>query len=116
LNYHENRTVTNYLERLKTALTDDDWRVGTAEVVRNRGRHELHVNVTHETAEVADKQNAKTFVGVDVNEDCVGLAAVTESGVEDSVVIEYPDIKKERHEYFTVRGHQTDGETGSVSS
>jgi len=88
---------------VKTALTNDDWRVGTAEVVRKHDRHELHVNVTHETAEVADKEHAKTFIGADVNEDCVGLSAVTESGVEDSVVIEYPDIKKERHEYFTVR-------------
>ena len=93
----------HYIERLKTALTSDDWRVGTAEVVRTRNRHELHVNVTHKTAEVADKEHAKTFIGVDVNEDCVGLAAVTGSGVEDSVVIEYPEIKKERHEYFTIR-------------
>lgn len=93
----------HHIERLKTALIDNDWRVGTAEVVRNRDRHELHVNVTHETAEVADKQNAETVIGVDVNEDCVGLAAVTESGIKDSVVIEYPEIKKERHEYFTVR-------------
>jgi IS605 OrfB family transposase len=93
----------HHIETLKTALTDDDWRVGTAEVVRNRDRHELHVNVTHETAEVADKQNAETVIGVDVNEDCVGLSAVTESGVEDSVVIEYPEIKKKRHEYFTIR-------------
>lgn len=93
----------HHTERLKTALTDDDWRVGTAEVVRKRDRHELHINVTHETAVIADKENAETFIGVDVNEDCVGLSAVTESSVEDSVVIEYPDIKKERHEYFTVR-------------
>lgn len=97
------RGSQHHIERLQTALTDDDWRVGTAEVVRKRGQHELHVNVTHETAEVADTQNSETFIGVDVNEDCVGLAAVTESGIEDSVVIEYPDIKKERHEYFTIR-------------
>ncbi len=97
------KSSSHYLERVTTALTDDDWRVGTAEVVRKRDRHELHVTVTHETAEVADKGHAKTVIGVDVNEDCVGLSAVTESGVEDSVVIEYPDIKKKRHEYFTVR-------------
>ena len=93
----------HHIERLKTALSNDDWRVGTAEVVRERDQHELHINVTHETAEVADKKNAETFIGVDVNEDCVGLAAVTESGVEDSLVVEYPDIKKTRHEYFTIR-------------
>ncbi|MCD2200743.1 hypothetical protein LPA44_12665 [Halobacterium sp. KA-4] len=62
------------INRLKTALTDDNWRVGTAEVVRKRDRHELHVNVTHETHEVADTQTSGTFIGVDVNEDCVGLS------------------------------------------
>jgi transposase, IS605 OrfB family, central region len=72
----------------------------------------LHVTVTNETAELADKQSAKTFIGVDVNEDCVGLSAVTESGVEGSVVIEYPKIKKERHEFFTIRKRmQTVGQT-----
>jgi putative transposase len=92
-----------HLERLKTAIKSDDWRVGTAEVVNRCGKYELHVNVTHKTAEVADKQDTTTFVGVDVNEDCVGLAAVAESGVEDSLVIEYPEVKKERHEFFTIR-------------
>ncbi len=93
----------HHLNRLKTALTNDEWRVGTAEVVNKYGRYELHVSVTHETAEVADKQDATTFVGVDVNEDCVGLAAVTEETVVDSFVIEYPEVKRQRHEFFTIR-------------
>ena len=102
----------HHLDRLETALTSDDWRVGTAEVVNKSGRYELHVNVTHETAEVADKQDATTFVGVDVNEDCVGLAAVTEDAVVDSLIIEYPEVKKERHEYFTIRKRmQSAGQT-----
>jgi hypothetical protein len=42
---------------------------------------------------VADKQDATTFVGVDLKKDCVGPAAATESGVEDSLVVKYPDIK-----------------------
>ena len=92
-----------HLERLKTAIQSDDWRVGTAEVVNKCDKYELHVNVTHKTAEVADKRDSTTFIGVDVNEDCVGLAAVTESGVEDSLVIEYPEVKKQRHEFFTIR-------------
>lgn len=92
-----------HLEQLKTAIKSDDWRIGTAEIVNKYDKYELHVNVTHKTAEVADKQDATTFIGVDVNEDCVGLAAVKESGVEDSLVIEYPEVKKERHEFFTVR-------------
>ncbi len=43
--------------------------------------------------EVADKQDATTFVGVDLKEDCVGLATATESGIKHSLVIEYPEIK-----------------------
>ena len=106
------KSSQHQIERLKTALTDDDWRVGTAEVVKKQDRYELHINVTHEIAEVTAKENAKTFIGVDVNEDCVGLAAVTESGVEESVVIEYPEVKKTRHEYFTVRKRmQSAGQT-----
>ena len=75
------------IEMLQTALTDEKWRVGTAEVVSRHGRHELHINVTHETATVRSEEDAVTFVGVDVNEDNVSLAAVTEAGVEDSIVI-----------------------------
>ena len=53
-----------------------------------------------------------TFVGVDVNEDNGALAAVTESGVQDSVVIEYPEIKQRRHEFFAVRKRmQSAGQT-----
>ncbi|MFB6118289.1 RNA-guided endonuclease TnpB family protein [Halosegnis sp.] len=106
----------HHLDRLRTALEGDDWRVGTAEVVRKRGQYELHVNVTHEKADVAEKTNATTFVGVDVNEDCVGLAAVTEDGVEATLVIEYPEIKRERHEYFTIRKRmQSVGQTSLES-
>jgi hypothetical protein len=72
-------------------------------VVNRYSTYELHINVTHKTAEVTDKQDATTFVGVDLKEDCVGLVAVTESGVEDSLVIEYPEVKKERHEFFTIQ-------------
>ena len=38
-----------------------------------------------------------------MNEDCVALSALTESGIEDSVVIDYPEINEERHRYFTMR-------------
>ena len=38
-----------------------------------------------------------------MNEDNIALAAITEAGVEDSIVIEYSEIKKERHEFFTIR-------------
>lgn len=91
------------LELVENALESDDWRVGTAEVVKSQNQHELHINITHKTAEVSDKETAQTVVGVDVNEDCIGLAATSEEQIEDSVVIEYPEIKRERHEYFTIR-------------
>jgi transposase, IS605 OrfB family, central region len=73
----------------------------------------LHVTVTNETAEVSAKTTVETVVGVDINEDCVALAALTESGIEDSVVIDYPEIKEERHRYFTMRKRmQEAGQTG----
>ena len=97
------QSSTDQLQMVQTALTDDDWRVGTAEVVSRHGRHELHINITHETATVRSEADSTTFIGVDVNEDNVALAVVTETGVEDSIVIEYPEIKQERHEFFTIR-------------
>jgi hypothetical protein len=34
--------------------------------------------VTNETAEVGAKEAAETVIGVDINEDCVALGALTE--------------------------------------
>lgn len=39
-----------------------------------------------------DKQDSQTAVGVDVNEDNVALTALSEVGVKDMVVIEFPEI------------------------
>ncbi|RYJ13123.1 transposase [Halogeometricum borinquense] len=91
------------LELLKQALESDEWRVGTAEAMVRNDNHELHVNVTHLEATVHDKHDARTVVGVDINEDCVALAALCEDDFVDSVVIDYPEIKQERHRYFTMR-------------
>jgi putative transposase len=91
---------------LRTAFTDEEWRVGTAEVVHNHGEWRLHVTVTHETHRVASKTEADTIVGVDVNEDCIALVAMSRSGsgsVKGSVVFEYPSVKEQRHEFFTTR-------------
>ena len=64
----------------------------------------LHVTVTHEHAEVAPKHDADTIIGVDVNEDCIALAAMTRDGkLRDSVVVDYTDVKTQRHEFFTKR-------------
>jgi IS605 OrfB family transposase len=92
-----------HLDILKTALTSDGWKIGTAEALFHNENAELHVNVTNTEQTVRDKQDSRTVVGVDVNEDNVALTALTEDGVEDTLVIDFPEIKFERHRYFTMR-------------
>ena len=99
----ELRGTQDQFDLLRQAMEVDDWHVGTAEALCRNGREELHVTVTNETAKVGVKSAAETVIGVDVNEDCVALAALAESGIEDSIVIDYPEIKEERHRYFTMR-------------
>jgi len=100
----ELRGSSDHFERLQTAFTDDEWRVGTAEVVYKHDEWRLHVTVTHECHHVASKHDADTIIGVDVNEDCIALVAMGRNGsVKDSVVFEYPSVKEQRHEFFTKR-------------
>ncbi|ELY90186.1 IS1341-type transposase [Natrialba hulunbeirensis JCM 10989] len=91
------------LEQLRQAIQSDEWRVGTAEAMQRNGNYELHINITHTEIEVQDKAESRTVVGVDSNEDCIALAALHENDIVDSVVIDFPEIKKERHRYFTMR-------------
>jgi putative transposase len=91
------------LDLLKTALTGDEWKVSTSETLWRDGEPELHVNIRNTEQTVRDKQDSRTVVGVDVNEDNVALTALSEDGVEDSLVIDFPEIKFERHRYFTMR-------------
>jgi hypothetical protein len=83
----ELRGTQDQFDLLTQAIEDDDWHVGTAEALCRNGREELHVTVTNETAEVGAKTAAETVIGVDINEDCIALAALTEHGIEDSIVI-----------------------------
>ncbi|WP_424017029.1 RNA-guided endonuclease InsQ/TnpB family protein [Halorientalis pallida] len=92
-----------HLDVLKTALESDEWKIGTAEALFHNDNPELHVNVTNTKQTVRDKQDSRTVVGVDVNEDNVALTALSEDGIEDSLVIDFPEIKFERHRYFTMR-------------
>jgi IS605 OrfB family transposase len=92
-----------HLDLLKTALTGDEWKVSTSETLWRDGEPELHVNTRNTEQTVQDKQDSQTVVGVDVNEDNVALTALSEDGVEDSLVIDFPEIKYERHRYFTMR-------------
>ena len=113
----ELRGSPDQLDRLRTALNNAEWRVGTAEVVYKQGEWRLHVTVTKEDCDVACPDDADTIVGVDVNEDCVALAAMDRNGaVKDSLVVAYPSIKERRHEFFTKRKRmQTAGQTGFES-
>jgi len=99
------RGSPDHLKRVKTALSCDAWRVGVAELVYKHDEWRLHVTVTNKTRTVASPDGADTVVGVDINEDCVALAAMNRDtgDVFDSVVIEYRDIKRIRHEFFTKR-------------
>ena len=92
-----------HLDVLRTALTSDEWKIGTAEALFHDNNAELHVTVTNTERVVRDKQNSRTVIGVDVNEDNVALTALSEDGVENSLVIDFPEIKFERHRYFTIR-------------
>ena len=92
-----------HLDILKVGLESDEWEIGTAEVLFHNDSPELHVNVTNTDQTVRDKQDSQTVVGVDVNEDNVALTAFSEDGIKDTIVIEFPEIKFERHRYFTIR-------------
>ncbi len=102
-----------HLDVLKTALESDEWKVGTAEALYHNDNAELHVNVTNTEQTVRDKQDSRTVVGVDVNEDNVALTALFGNGVEDTLVIDFPEIKFEHHRYFTMRKRvQNAGKSG----
>jgi IS605 OrfB family transposase len=92
-----------HLGILKSALSGEKWDIGTAEALFKRGTPELHICVTQTNVSVRDMDQTRTVVGVDVNEDNVALTAMGEEDLRDSLVIEYPEVKSERHRYFTVR-------------
>jgi hypothetical protein len=103
-----------HLDILRTALESDGWKIGTAEALFHNDTPELHVNVTNTKQTVRDKQDSRTVVGVDVNEDNVALTALSEDGIKDSLVIDFPEIKFERHRYFTMRKRIQNTGKGSV--
>jgi len=92
-----------HLDILQTALKSDEWKIGTAEALFHDDNPELHVNVTNTEQTVRDQQDSRTVVGVDVNEDNVALTALTDDDIRDTLVINFPEIKFERHRYFTMR-------------
>jgi IS605 OrfB family transposase len=92
-----------HLDILRAALAGDEWNIGTAEALFHDGTPELHINVTNTELTVREKQNSRTVIGVDINEDNVALSALSADEVEDTLVIDFPEIKFQRHHYFTIR-------------
>ena len=92
-----------HFDILKSALESDEWKIGTAEALFHDENAKLHVKITNTEQTVRDKHNSRTVIGVDVNEENVALTALSEGGVEDTLVIDFPEIKFERHRYFTMR-------------
>ena len=92
-----------HLDVLKAALSGNRWEIGTAEALYNNEVAELHVTVTDTETEVREKEDSDTVVGVDVNEDNVALTALSKTGVRETLVIDFPEIKSKRHQYFTMR-------------
>ncbi len=88
--------------------------VTTSEALWRGGEPELHVNIRNIERTVRDKKDSRTVIGVDVNEDNVALTALSEDGVEDTLVIDFPEIKFERHRYFTMRKRVQNAEKSSM--
>ncbi|MFC3478659.1 RNA-guided endonuclease InsQ/TnpB family protein [Halobacterium litoreum] len=106
-----------HLDLLKSALCGSGWEIGTAEALFRRGDPELHVTVTKTDAAVRRPEQSETIIGVDVNEDNVALAALSDDGVEETLVVEYPEVKSERHRYLTIRKRiQKAGKTSQFES
>lgn len=102
---------------LKSALRGSSWEIGTAEAFFRRGDPELHVTVRKTNASVRRPERSETIIGIDVNEDNISLAALSDGGVEETLVVEYPEIKFERHRYFTIRKRiQKAGKTSQFES
>ena len=78
-----------HLDLLKNALTSDGWKVTTSEALWREGEPELHVNICNTERTVRDKQDSRTVIGVDVNEDNVALTALSADGIEDTLVIDF---------------------------
>ena len=91
------------LDRLRDALQSEVWRVGTAEALLRNGIYELHIVISQPATDIRNHETSRTVVGVDINEDCIALTALGIDGIIDSLIVDYPEIKKERHRYFTMR-------------
>lgn len=87
---------------IRKALESEKHKIGTSELLLNHNNQpELHITITTKQ-QTTQPKNSRTIIGVDINEDNLALTAIQENKTY-STVIEYPEIKKKRHEYFTIR-------------
>lgn len=65
---------------------------------------QLLVNVPPNTDQTSETSwTSRTVVGLDVNEDNMALTAVSAEGVDDTLVINFPEIKFDRHCPYKMR-------------
>ena len=84
---------------LKDALTETDgeYGLGQAEVLYREGVYYLHVPIQYD-ADIPDKSNAETVIGVDINERNVALTALNREtlATKGTLVFDYGPVKGER--------------------
>ncbi len=87
------------IELLNEALaeTDGDYGFGQAEVLYREGVYYLHVPIQYD-ADVPNKSDAKTVIGVDINERNVALTALNREtfATKGTLVLDYGPAKGER--------------------
>lgn len=91
----------SHLKIVKLALSNREWSVGIAESLFVNDRPELHVTV-NKTTPGEENPDCDVIIGVDINEDNISISASSKSRLLDSLVIEFPQLKARRHEFFTM--------------
>jgi len=91
------------LNLIESALTEDEWSLGQAELLYRDGVYYLHVTVKTEV-ELPEPEDAGTLVGVDINERNIALTALTRETMDTlgTLVLDYGSVKAERQRYHTI--------------
>ncbi|MCL9815365.1 transposase [Natronocalculus amylovorans] len=109
------------LNLIESALADDEWSLGQAELLSRKskifdesskchgtsryrdGVYYLHVTVKTEV-EVSEPEDADTLVGVDINERNITLTALNRETMDTlgTLVLDYGSVKAERQRYHTI--------------
>ncbi|UTF51988.1 hypothetical protein NGM29_09205 [Natronosalvus rutilus] len=91
------------LHLIESALTEDEWSLGQAELLYRDGVYYLHVTVKTEV-EVPEPEDTDTLVGVDINERNIALTALNREtmGTLGTLVLDYGSVKAERQRYHTI--------------